>query len=279
MAGEEKEIFIVKEDGSREKFSPEKVKRAMRRSGMSAKECETALKMLRPKLKDGMTTKKIYALVYGIIRKLRPEVTHRYNLKRALLLLGPAGYFFEDFIGRLFAALGYGIAVRQIPMGKCITHEIDVIAWKGKEKLMVECKFRNEPGTRCRVQTALYVYARFLDLREGAEIYSKKPFTQPCLVTNAKFSGDVVSYSECMGMRLIGWRHPFKGSLEQLIDKTKCYPVSVIRMKRHTLRRLLKRGVVTVDDVPATAKELSSLTGISLSNASRIVKEAGLAKR
>jgi hypothetical protein len=274
-----KEIFIVKEDGSREKFSPDKVKRAMRRSGMSAKECDTALKMLHPKLKDGMATKKIYALVYGIIRELRPEVTHRYNLKRALLMLGPAGYFFEDFIGRLFAALGYEIAVRQVPTGKCITHEVDVIAWKGGEKLMVECKFRNEPGTRCRVQTALYVYARFLDLRGGARIYSKNPFTKPCLVTNAKFSGDVVSYAKCMGMRLIGWRYPFRGSLEQLIDKTKCYPISVIRMNVHTLRTLLKRGIVTVGDVPPTAKELSKLTGISPSRASRIVKEAELAKR
>ncbi len=274
-----KEIFIIKEDGSREKFSPLKVKNALKRSGMSPKECEVALKLLRPRLQDGMTTKKIYSLVYGIIRELRPEVTHRYNLKRALLLLGPAGYFFEDFAGRLFAALGYGVAVRQVPTGKCITHEVDVIAIKGKEKLMVECKFRNEPGTRCRVQTALYVYARFEDLRDGAKLYSKVPFTKPCLVTNAKFSGDVISYAECMGMRLIGWRHPFKGSLESLIDEAKCYPISVIKMSRHTLRTLLKRGIVTINDVPATPKELTELTGISLSNSARIIREAELAKK
>lgn len=209
----EKEIFIIKEDGSREKFRASKVRRALKRSGMDAKEAETALGMLYPQLEDGMTTKKIYALVYQIIRELRPEVGHRYNLKRALLLLGPAGYFFEDYTGKLFAALGYEIAVRQIPMGKCVTHEVDVIAWKGKEKLMVECKFRNQPGDRCRIQTALYIYARFLDLRDGAKIYSKIPFTNACLVTNAKFSGDAIAYSECMGMKLIGWRYPLKESL------------------------------------------------------------------
>lgn len=274
-----KEISIIKEDGSREKFSPEKVKKALRRSGMSAKECDTALKLLYPKLKDGMTTKMIYSRVYAIIRELRPEVTHRYNLKRALLLLGPAGYFFEDFVAKLFTALGYEVAVRQVPTGKCINHEVDVVAWKGKEKLMVECKFRNEPGTRCRAQTALYVYARFEDLRDGARIYSKKPFTKACLVTNAKFSSDVIAYAGCMGMNLIGWRYPFRRSLEVLIDETRCYPISVIKMNTHTLRTLMKRGIVTLGDLPATPKELTELTGISLSNSARIIKEAELAKR
>jgi hypothetical protein len=273
----EKEIFVIKEDGSREKFRPAKVRRALRRSGMDSKEVDKALEMLYPQLEEGMTTKKIYALVFRIIRELRPEVGHRYNLKRALLLLGPAGYFFEDYVGKLFAALEYQIAVRQVPMGKCITHEVDVIAWKGREKLMVECKFRNQPGDRCRIQTALYIYARFLDLRNGARIYSKNPFTNACLVTNAKFSGDAIAYSECMGMRLIGWKYPLKGSLEVLIDKTRCYPVSVIRMNLQTLHKLLKKGVTTVNDVPATAKELRKLTGISLSNAARIVREASLA--
>lgn len=273
----EKEIFVIKEDGSREKFRPSKVRRALRRSGMDANEVEEALDMLYPQLEEGMATKKIYALVFRIIRELRPEVGHRYNLKRALLLLGPAGYFFEDYVGKLFAALGYEIAVRQVPTGKCITHEVDVIARKGREKLMVECKFRNQPGDRCRIQTALYIYARFLDLRDGARIYSKNPFSNACLVTNAKFSGDAIAYSECMGMRLIGWRYPLKESLEVLIDRTRCYPVSVIRMSPQTLHKLLKKGVTTVDDVPATAKKLRNLTGISLSNAARIVREASLA--
>ena len=186
-----KDIWVRKQDGRQEKFNPLKVKRALRRSGLSAKETEIALKLLNPKLQNGISTKKIYALVYGIIRSLRPEVTHKFNLKHALLLLGPAGYEFEDFISNLFKALGYSTQVRQIPIGKCVTHEVDVIAKKGKEKLMVECKFRNEPGTRCRVQTILYVYSRFMDLRAGAKLHSKNPFTKACLATNAKFPKDV----------------------------------------------------------------------------------------
>ena len=275
----QKEIWVVKEDGSKEKFDSKKVMRAVRRSGMSAKESEIVLKLLKPHLKSGITTKQIYSRVYGIIRQLRPEVTHRYNLKRALILLGPSGYDFEDFTGKLFECMGYKTEVRQIPIGKCVTHETDVIARKGKEKLMVECKFRNEPGTKCRIQTALYIYARFMDLRDGAKIYKKHPFTKPCLVTNARFSRDARDYAKCMGMRLIGWRYPFSESLEVLIDKTKCYPISVIKMIPHTLDILLKRGIVTVLDVPQNPKEFADRTGISLSNARRICKEAQMARK
>jgi len=272
-------ILVTKEDGTKEPFDPAKVKRALRRSGLSAKESEVALKLLKPHLKPGITTKQIYSRVYRIIRELRPEATHRYNLKRALQLLGPSGYYFEDFTRELFEALGYAAEVRQNPIGKCVSHEIDVIAIKGREKLMVECKFRNEPGSKCRIQTALYIYARFLDLRDGAKIYSKKPFTNAALVTNAKFSRDARAYAECMGMKLLGWRYPFKESLEVLIDRTKCYPISVIKMNAHTLNTLLKRDIFTVNDVPESPKEFAELTGISLANARRICKEAKVARK
>ncbi len=275
----EREIWVTKEDGTKEKFDPKKVMRAVRRSGLNQKETDTVLKLLKPHLKSGITTRQIYSRVYGIIRRLRPEVTHRYNLKRALKLLGPAGYDFEDFTGKLFECMGYKTEIRQVPIGKCVTHETDVIARKGKEKLMVECKFRNEPGTKCRIQTALYIYARFMDLRDGAKIYKKQPFTQPCLVTNARFSRDARDYAKCMGMRLLGWRYPWKESLEILIDKTKCYPISVVKMTSHTLHVLLKRGIITVQDVPENPKEFADLTGISLSNARRIVKEAQMARK
>lgn len=274
----ERHIQVIKEDGQKEKFDPKKVKRALRRSGLSNKEAERVMKKLHPKLHDGITTKKIYKTVYSIVDDLRPEVTHKYNLKRALQLLGPGGYDFEDYTASLLEARGYATQVRQIPQGKCITHEIDVVASKGKETYMVECKFHNEPGTRCRIQTALYVYARFLDLMEGAKKGSCIEFTRPWLITNTKFSVDVVTYAECMDIALLGWRYPLKESLESMIDKTKCYPVSVINMNNHTLRTLLKRKIVTVLDIPDNPHRLVDRTGISLSNARRIVERAEYAK-
>lgn len=273
-----KDIWVVKESGEKEKFNPQKVKRALRRSGLSEKEAGTALKRLQPKLRDGMTTKGIYRTVYEIVRSMRPEVTHRYNLKRALQHLGPAGYDFEDFVAKLLSVQGYKTDVRQRPQGACTDHEIDVIASKGRDRYLVECKFHNEPGTRCRIQTVLYVYARFLDLKEGARLGTCGRYTNAWLVTNTKFSEDVVTYAECKGIELTGWRYPLKRSLETMIDKTKCYPVSVIDMNYHNLRKLLSRKIVTVMDIPENPQRLVDMTGIPLSSARRIVEKAEYAR-
>jgi Holliday junction resolvase len=267
-------IWILKGDGQKENFNPAKVKYAMRRSGLSLKESEDALKKLRPQLYNGIDTKKIYKLVYGIIDEMRPEVSHRYNLKRALHGIGPAGHEFEDFTATLLGLEGYSTKVRQIMQGKCVSHEIDVVARKGKENYMIECKFRNQPGDKCRIQTALYVYARFLDLQAGAKRGTCEKVTKPWLVTNAKFSREVMSYSECMGMELLGWKYPLKNGLEIRIDKSKCYPVSVIKMSEAVLRQLLNKKIVTVYDLPESAQTLAAKTGISLRKAKDIVQRA-----
>ncbi len=268
-------IMVVKESGKKEHFDPYKVKRALRRSGLNGKEAEEVLELFYPHLHDGMSTKKIYQKVFQIVRNLRPEIKHKYNLKRALKRLGPAGYIFEDFIAKLYGCMGYDTRLRMRPKGKCVSHEIDVVASKGKEKLMIECKFHSEPGMKCRIQTALYVYARFLDL---AAIDEENRFTKPHLVTNTKFSTQAVKYSRCMGMPLLGWKYPLRGSLEYLIDREKCYPVSVINMKKQTLDRLFKKNMITIPDIPGKPDELMKQTGISKSTAKRIVKEASYAR-
>lgn len=273
-----KAVWVVKESGERERFSGEKVRRALKRISLSNKEADEVLKKLRPKLHEGITTKQLYRQMYRIVDELRPEVTHKYNLKRALFDIGPAGYVFEDFIARLLSLQGYRTEVRQILNGRCVTHETDVVAAKDGNAYMVECKFHNQMGTRCRIQTGLYVYARFLDLQEGAKKGLCRKFTAPWLVTNTKFSQDVISYAECKEIPLLGWRYPFKASLESLIDKNKCYPVTVLKMNRAVLGRLLSKGIVTVYDIPENAQKLSRMTGVSLSKAREIVQKAEYAR-
>ena len=88
----------------------------------------------------------------------------------------------------------------------------------------------------------------------------------------------MTSYAECVGMTLLGWRYPLRESLEARIDRSRCYPVSVINMKAQTLYMLLRNGIVTVLDVPESPQRLVDNTGISISNARRIVELAGYAK-
>ena len=83
-----------------------KVQQAIRRAGLSAKAARDVLGKLEPQLYDGIKTKKIYAILFSLIEERKPEVSHKYNLKRALMSIGPAGYEFEDFIGRLLSIEG-----------------------------------------------------------------------------------------------------------------------------------------------------------------------------
>lgn len=272
-----KQIWVTKASGEKELFSPQKVRDALRRTGLSSKEADEAIKSLRGKLYDGITTRRIYATVYGIVDGMRPEVSHRYNLKRALQQIGPAGYSFEDFTARLLSLEGYRTKVRQLLQGKCVSHEIDVTAEKNG-KYMIECKFYNKPGYKCRIQTALYVHARYLDLLEGAKKGLCMKFTKPWLVTNTKFSVDVLKYAQCMDMPLLGWRYPLRYGLEAMIDKRKCYPITVLKMRRDILGRLLGKNIVTVFDVPESPQRLADLTGISLAKAKQIVERAEYAR-
>lgn len=271
--------WVLKENGEKERFEKAKVKKAIRRSGLSPKECDEILQQLSPHIYNGISTKAIYHMVYDLIDQMRPEVSHRYNLKRALQRIGPAGYEFEDFIGRLLSLEGYDTKLRQTIQGRCLSHEIDVVAEKDSMRYMIECKFRNQPGYKCRIQTALYVYARFLDLKEGSKIGTCEKYYRPWLVTNTKFSQDVITYADYKEIDLLGWRYPFKNSLEFRIDKSKCYPVSVIKMGDRTLRQLLKKKIVTVFDFPETPEKLAHKTGISDHKSREILEKAQYVQR
>lgn len=273
-----RKITVIKENGEKEDYDPAKVRDALRRAGLSGKGADAIVDRLERRLYEGITTKRIYQAVYEFVEELKPEASHRYNLKRALLDIGPAGYEFEDFAAKLLALDGYRTEVRQTLQGRCVTHEIDVIAAKGDDSYLLECKFHNEAGMRCRIQTALYVYARYLDIAEGAKLGTCRKFTSPWLVTNTKFSDDAVKYAECMGMPILGWRQPLDDSLESRIDRTKCYPITVIPMSADIRGRLLRKKVVTVFDIPESADKLAEAAGIPLPRAREIVERAEYAR-
>jgi|SRR5581483_7193496 len=89
----------------------------------------------------------------------RPEIKHRYRLKESLMLLGPAGFIFESYIGQVFAKCGYRIdSVRSIVAGRCITHEIDleVTLVGNAAKIMVECKYHNFAGAYTGLKESMY---------------------------------------------------------------------------------------------------------------------------
>ena len=140
---------VIKADRTREPFSEQKVLASIKRARIPHHLQGEVLSNIKSKLYDGISTSS------------QPYTRSRYSLKESIMMLGPTGYPFEDFIAKLLENAGYQTKVRQILSGQCITHEIDVIAEKDGKTAIFESKFNNNPGTRSEVQTALYIQARF----------------------------------------------------------------------------------------------------------------------
>lgn len=241
-----KQIQVVKKNGEREIYSEQKVVRSLKNSGANDGIIEDILKKLDKILYDGIETKKIFNFVFSELKKTMPHIGVKYNLKQGIIDMSlGGGYIFEKFMGRVFQKLGYDTELNREIQGKFVSHEIDVSASKGDEKLLVECKHFSKPSFGVSIQTALYVYARFLDL--------EKSFNKVCLATNTKFSPQVIKYSKGVGIRLMGWKYPEKESLEYLIEKYKIYPITILPIPKSKIRIYLEEGVLTFEDLLKTS--------------------------
>lgn len=246
------EMRVLKNDGTLEVFDRRKVEGALVKSGASGSLAAEVTDIVEGKLHENMRTSEIYRLAFETLASYKPGAAFRYGLKRALLDMGPEGYPFETFVGAVLAAHGSEVKLRQIVNGRCIQHEVDVVARQNGKTLMYECKYHNRPGLRCHIQNALYTYARLLDLKGAGAVDAG------ALATNTKFSYDVIQYSQCVGLGLLGWSYPQSGSLQELIEEKKLYPVNMLTgVDRHIFYRLHNVGIITVKEfLLATDSEL-----------------------
>lgn len=268
------QVYVLKANGERELFDYSKVEEAIRRAGASDDESERLMVKLEKKLFNGITTREIYGIVFRLLEQKDASSAYKYNLRYALFSLGPEGHAFENFFAKVLSAHGYETHVRQVIHGKCVSHEVDVVAKKGSETFMVECKFHNTSGIKCAVQTTLYSYARFLDLKLGSEKGTCEKFTHAWLATNTKFTTEAIAYSQCMGIRLSGWRLPTDNSLEGMVESKKLYPITVVGFDDRAKHRLLQQDIVMLSELPKNALRLSDLAGVSAQKAEEIIEAA-----
>jgi Holliday junction resolvase len=259
-------MWVVKASGETEKFDPEKIKRTCLRAGASEELANKIVKDVIKKSYDGISTKDILHITLKFLSKEKPHIAARYDLKGAMFRLGPAGFVFEHFIGEILKEYGYEAKVHSMLRGFCVTHEIDVIATKDNRNYMVECKYHNLPGIYTSIREILYTYARFLDLVDGSKENLCLKFDEPWLICNTKFSEEVIQYAECKGIRITGWSYPESNSLEDLIEKKKLYPITMIRsLDMDSMEKLSSSDfILAIDLLRIPLKEISSITKISL---------------
>jgi Holliday junction resolvase len=266
-------IRVVKADGSMAPFDSEKVRMTALRAGADPELADKVAKEVERRAYDGIPTKRILDIALKLLDRLEPHVAARYDLKGAIMRLGPAGFIFEELLAEMLRAWGWKAKVHSMIAGRCVSHEVDVVAEKGNERAMIEAKYHNQPGIFTGVKDALYVVARFEDLiaaktKEGT-------FTKPWLATNTKFSGDTIQYAECRGLQLLGWKYPAKQSIQFLLESKQLYPITVIRtLDKMTLEKLAAAELMFCHDLMRSTNELYRKTGIKETKLVQLQKAA-----
>ncbi len=270
-------VEIRKSSGEIVPFSSLRLAESLRSSGADEGTVDHILKKVEEELFPGISTREIYNRAYSMLRRKKPVYASKYKLKKAIYELGPTGFPFEKFISTLLEFSGYKTRVGEVVKGRCVSHEIDVLAQKNGKTFLVECKFHGEEGRNCNVKVPLYIHSRFEDVRgtdNGNSSGSERP-DQGWVVTNTRFTQDAVDYGKCAGLYLLSWDLPDEDGLRNRIDRLALYPITVSALLSQREKQfLLSRDIVLCRQLVKDTFYLDHL-GISDNRKARILKEIG----
>lgn len=266
-------ISIQKADGTLEPFVPEKLRRSLAHAGASVKTADNITLHLEREISEGMTTDAIYKHAFDILKKSERVAANRYSMKRAVQELGPSGFPFEDFLAEIFRAKGYTVTTREVLRGSCVSHEVDIVAYTPQVAIGGEAKFHNDLGIKTDVRVALYVHARFDDLKTHVLERARRSISEFWLLTNTKFTTEAIEYGRCVGLSMISWNYPTRGNLADLVEETAIFPVTCLTtLTRGERRALIAGGVVLCRDILRRPDTLASL-GLSQGKIKSVLAE------
>ncbi len=233
-------------------FEISKLENSLRNSGADEASVKKVLETILPNCVEGITTRELYKMAFEELKKISNSVAARYSLKKALLELGPAGFYFEQWISRVFQNIGYKTETGQLIKGHSVTHEADVIAKKNEKTYWVECKFRNDEETKISVTTPMYVLSRIKDISNiPYNLFgTQTEFTDGWLITNTYFTKDSVAFAEYYGLRLLSWDYPKDRNIKSLVDQNVLYPITCLTtLDEKQKQKLLERKCVLVKEL------------------------------
>ncbi len=257
-------------------FEISKLENSLRNSGAGEQSLKRVLETILPKCFDGITTGELYRMAFEELKKISNSVAARYSLKKALLELGPAGFYFEQWIARVFQNIGYKTETGQLIKGHAVTHEADVIAKKDDKTYWVECKFRNAEDTKISVTTPMYVLSRIKDISDiQYNLFgTKTEFTAGWLITNTYFTKDSVAFSEYYGLRLLSWDYPKDKNIKSLVDQNALYPITCLTtLDGKQKQKLLEEKCVLAKEL-FNNQNLLNILELNEEKKSEVLKEA-----
>ncbi|HSD98541.1 MAG TPA: restriction endonuclease [Patescibacteria group bacterium] len=248
-------VDIIKANGEKQAFSEEKLRHSIHRAGIPKDLEEKVVAHIHTKLHEGMHTADIYKHIVEFLDTANASHQRaKYSLKQAIMQLGPTGYPFEKFVARILDSEGFSTTTDVIVKGRCVSHEVDVVATKGNEKVMVEAKFHNSTGITTDLHVSLYTRARFEDVQDSEK------FTKAMLVTNTKITTDALTYAQCVGTDVLGWSYPDNASLRDLVEKYHLHPItSLTQLSQMQKQQLLEQEIVLCQDLSTHPEALTQL--------------------
>lgn len=267
---------VVKHSGIIVDFDAERLRNSLLKSGASNNVVKNIMQQINNVIYDGISTKQIYKIAFGLLKKESNYFAAQYNLRDAILLLGPAGFYFEKYIARIFESEGYSTQTNLVLNGKCVSHEIDVILKKDNQISMVECKFHSSNEVRSDVKVPMYILSRFNDLKDRNHIiYTKKDQISKCwIVTNSRFTSDAITFAHCSGLNLLSWDYPKSNDLKTKIDQKGLYPTTCLTtLTRSEKDKLLILNCLMVIDLVNHPDYLEQI-GLTSNRIKNVIKEA-----
>jgi len=252
---------VRKASGQVEPFSEEKLRRSLLAARAAEPTVERVVEKLRRKLPTSTDSRDVFRAAYRQLRKVERPAAARYSLRRAMSQLGPTGYPFEKLVMAVLETKGYRSRTSQILTGASgVRHEIDVVAELESERVLVECKYRQNHTRKCDVKIAMYISARARDLLGDLRERTDEQFW---LVTNTKFTTDAIRFAESTGLVAVGWDYPKGRGLKVLLDESGLLPLTCLTsLPRSQKRALLARGFVLCRDL-VRRPELLARLGLS----------------
>lgn len=147
-----------------------------------------------------------------------------------------------------------------------------MLSLKKDRRVGVEVKFHNTPGVKTDLKDALYVHARFEDLKQAPSEHDR--VTEGWLVTNTRFTRNAIRYGRCAGLTMFGWDYPRGEGILGLIESSGVHPVTCLTtLSQSEKRHLLDQNIVLCKQLRNQPDMLRSL-GASPDHVKQILDEA-----
>lgn len=269
-------MLIKKHSGELVPFEKASLYRSLTKSGASKAQVDKVYENIVAQLYNEMPTRKLYELAYAELKSVRSTYAARYSLKKALRDLGPDGFYFEQWVAKVFQHLGYQTHTGITLQGDAVSHEIDVLAAHNNNLHIAECKFRNDIDAKISVTTPMYYLSRMKDLMDNTYHYfgKNRKIKHGWLITNAYLTKDSKAFADYYGIKLVSWDYPAHNNIKSITDQYGLYPITTLTcLSDQEKKALLKEGIMVVSDI-LSVNTSDIIKIITKGNCEELVNEA-----